>query len=250
MKSMGDTRGEELGKMRTGAIGRYLGWVTQRASRGCIALSLVSACIAAVPTATHAATITVVHGINGADLGLASSLPVDIAVNGKCALKGVSFTQSTKVDLAAGAYAITVHPANGSCSTAPVITQTVNVPATTNSIGLVANLSDSGVPQLAAFINETLDKASITVNNAASNAPIFAGAGPGGWIFYHANQLRNGSGVMLLGGSFRGRVTVKLFRANSRRTFFSEKVRLTQTLVYYVVGSNKSGLRVVVDTVA
>jgi hypothetical protein len=112
----------------------------------------------------------------------------------------------------------------------------------------VANLSNAGLPQLAAFVNETADKASVIVNNAASNAPIFAGAGPGSWIFYRASALQNGSGAFLVGGSFKARVTVKLYRANFRRAFFTEKVRLTTTRVYYIVGSSKSGLRVVIDT--
>jgi hypothetical protein len=199
------------------------------------------------PAGAHAATVTVVHGINGGDLGLARNLPVDIAVNGSCALKGLIFTQSTRVQLGAGSYSVTVHPSNGACSTAPVIKQSVTVPATARSIGLVANLSNFGTPQLAAFINDNAFTSAITVNNAAANARIVAGAGPGRLIFYYGNSLSNGAGIMLLADPSTPRITVKLYRENARRALFSERVRLTSQRVYYVVGSLKSGLRVVTD---
>lgn len=217
------------------------------APKSCLFAALACAAIAATTSNAHAAMVTVVHGINGSDLGLPTSLPVVIAVNGNCAIKGVTFTQSTQVELGAGSYSVTVHPANGSCSAAPVIKQTVTVPASAQSIGLVANLSDSGSPQLAAFINDNESAPSITVNNAAANAPIFAGAGPAGMIFYQANPLGNGSGAMVLGKPSTRRLTVRLYRRNARRILFSEKIRLTSSRVYYVVGSKKSGLRIVVD---
>ena len=86
-----------------------------------------------------------------------------------------------------------MHPAGGSCSGAPVIRQTVAVPASARRIGLVANLSDAGTPRLAAFVNDNQFSRSITVNNAAALAPIFAGAGPSRWIAYHGNSIANGS---------------------------------------------------------
>jgi|GEM_PF-2448991 len=213
------------------------------------AMHLLLLCSALVSTTVgaHAAMITVVHGINGSDLGLASNLPVDIAVNGSCAIKGLTFTQTTKVELGAGNYDITVHPASGSCSGAPVISQTVAVPASARRIGLVANLSDAGTPQLAAFVNDNQFSRSITVNNAAALAPIFVGAGPSRWIAYHGNPIANGSGVMVLADPSTSRITVKFYRSDARRVLFAESIRLTQSRVYYVVGSNKSGLRVVRD---
>jgi len=196
----------------------------------------------------EAAMVTVVHGIDGRDIGSTPSLPVDIAVNGSCALKGVTFTQLAQVELGTGTYSISVHPATGSCSATPVIKQTVSVPATVRSIGLVANLSNTGTPQLTAFVNDVEVTPAITVNNAASNSQIFAGAGPGRMIFYYGNPIRNGSGQMILGGPSTRRLTVRFYREDARRLLFSEKIRLTTSRVYYVVGSRKSGLRVVVDT--
>jgi hypothetical protein len=215
--------------------------------RGVYLVAFACAATAIAPSNAQAAMVTVVHGINGTDLGLASNLPVDIAVNGNCAIKGVTFTQTTQVELSAGSYSITVHPANGSCTATSVIKQTVAVPATAQSIGLVANLSDAGAPQLAAFVNDTVVAPSITVNNAATKAKIFAGAGIGRMIFYYANPLGNGAGQMILGGPSRKTLTVKFYREDARRLLFSEKVRLTKARVYYVVGSRKSGLRVVID---
>ena len=55
--------------------------------------------LGAVPLAS-AANVNVVHGIDGRDLGLARALPVDIAVNGTCSLKGVKFKESALVELA------------------------------------------------------------------------------------------------------------------------------------------------------
>jgi hypothetical protein len=170
-----------------------------------------------------------------------------IAVNGSCAIKGLTFTQTTRVDLGAGSYTVTVHPANGSCTTTAVIRQTVAVPASARRVGLVANLSDAGTPQLAAFVNDNQFSRSITVNNSAASAPIFAGAGARGWIGYYAKPLTNGSGVMVLADPTPSRITVKFYRSNARRALFTETFRLTTTRVYYVVGSAKSGLRVVKD---
>ena len=74
-----------------------------------------------------AADVRVIHGINGEDLGLAKALPVDISVNGSCALKGVTFKQSAKVELGAGDYTIRVFVATGSCSGTPVIVKSVTI---------------------------------------------------------------------------------------------------------------------------
>jgi hypothetical protein len=93
----------------------------------------------------HAATVNVVHGIDGRDLDADASLPVDIAVNGDCALKGVTFTQSAKVELASGDYTITVHPADGACGTTPVITQSVTISDEEGrSFSAVASLTQAG----------------------------------------------------------------------------------------------------------
>jgi hypothetical protein len=220
----------------------------QRLTRAVTYLALSCCALMATTVGANAAMVTVVHGINGVDLGLAANLPVDIAVNGSCAIKGLTFTQLTRVQLGAGSYAITVHPASGSCTGAPVIRQTVAVSASARRIGIVANLSDAGSPQLAVFSNDNEFSRSVTVNNAAALAPIFAGAGPSSWIGYYGKPLSNGSGIMVLADPTPSRIIVRLFRSNARTRLFNESIRVTSARVYYVVGSKKNGLRVVVDT--
>lgn len=70
---------------------------------------------------TVAADVNVIHGIDGRDPGLAQELPVAISVNGACALKGVTFKQSAKVQLGAGDYNVKVFVATGICAGTPVI---------------------------------------------------------------------------------------------------------------------------------
>jgi hypothetical protein len=200
------------------------------------------------PSAAFAARVTVVHGINGGDLGLPSNLPVDIAVNGTCAIKGLTFTQTTQVELAGGSYSVTVHPANGSCANSPVITQSVSVPSSARYIGLVANLSDAAVPKLTAFVNDQPYRRSVFVNNAASNSRFFAGAGPRQMIFYYANPLLNGEGIMALAVERPARLSVNLIEVGRKRAFFKESFRATQSRAFYVLGSKKSGLRVISET--
>jgi hypothetical protein len=247
-KEMARGYSEQIG---TASTGWFAGRFVRRASKALALLAVSCASIAAVPHGAQAAMVTVVHGINGTDLGLPASLPVDIAVNGTCAIKAVSFTQLTRVELAAGTYSITVHPSNRLCSASPVIRQSVTVPASATAIGLVANLSNAGTPQLAAFVNDDKFAPSITVNNAAANVSIFAGAGPRGWVAFHGNALANGSGVLVLGRPTiprRANIIVRLFREGVRRPLFNETTRLTTSRVYYVVGSSKSGLQVVIDS--
>lgn len=112
---------------------------------------MVSLGASALPA--HAAKVNVIHGIDGRDLGASRELPVDIAVNGVCSLKGVTFTQQALVELGAGTYRITVHPADGTCSNAAVIDQTITISPELEfgRFTAVASLSAAKAPQLAVF---------------------------------------------------------------------------------------------------
>jgi hypothetical protein len=213
-----------------------------------VLFALGIAAVGLTPLAASAAMVTVVHGINGSDLAAAPSLPVDIAVNGSCAIKGLNFTQTTRVELGAGSYSVTVHPADGSCSKSPVISQNIAVPSSARYVGLVANLSDTGVPKLSAFVNDSEYPRSITVNNAAANAPFMAGSGQRNMIFYYGNPLQNGEGIMLRSEPRPRRISVVMGRLNRKRDFFKETFKVTKSRVFYVLGSKKSGLRVVSET--
>jgi hypothetical protein len=196
--------------------------------------------ISLIPLATSAANISVIHGINGLDLGFEKSLPVDIALAGECALTNIAFGKSTVIQLPEGSYAITVHPFSGDCSAAPVIDQVVTIPAGVENIGLVAQLSDSGIPRLKAFIND-FPANSIIVNNAAKGLALWSGAGIKGWIFYYGKFLRNGDGIMQAGFGDNRRLKVVMFRKNQSRAFYRNTFRAGKTVIVYVLGSRKNG---------
>lgn len=210
--------------------------------------TLLLGALSFIPTLASAATITVVHGINGLDLGLPRALPVDIAVDGSCALSNVTFGASTRVELPQGTYQVTVHPSTGDCSSAPVIDQEVSVPAGVKNVGLVAQIADSGTPQLKAFVNDS-EAGWIVVNNASRGAKIFAGSGLRGWIFYYANPLANGEGKAIAGFAKNRRLQVVLIRANQRRPFYKKMIKAGPTAVLYVVGSRKNGQLVVEERI-
>jgi hypothetical protein len=117
-----------------------------------IALSLA----ALAPRVGLAADISIIHGINGKDVGASQRFPVDISINGACVLRRVSFRQTSGVELGAGAYTVKVFGSStAGCAGAAVIEKTLNIPTDTNvlSFSLVANLSATGTPQLSLFSN-------------------------------------------------------------------------------------------------
>jgi len=117
-------------------------------------LSLAAASVsgAAEPTST----ITVIHGIPGADLGLAPDLPVDVLVNGElCALTDFSFTDvSPRLELPAGTYDLEVKVSDGECGGQTAVSaEDVAVPGGINAT-VVAHLDDAGAPTLSVFVND------------------------------------------------------------------------------------------------
>jgi hypothetical protein len=210
--------------------------------------TVIAGVLSLVPAIASAATVTVVHGINGVDLGLSRALPVDIAVDGSCALSNITFGASTKVELPKGTYQVTVHPSTGDCSAAPVIAQAVKVPAKAKNIGLVAQVSNSGSARLKAFVNDG-PSGSVIVNNAAKGEKFFAGSGLRGWIFYYANPLRNGDGLPIAGFGKNRHLTTVFIRANQRRPFYENTIKAGKTVVLYVVGSRKNGELVVSERI-
>jgi hypothetical protein len=197
----------------------------------------------------HAATVNVVHGIDGRDLGAEKSLPVDIAVNGSCALKGVTFTQSAKVDLASGDYTITVHPADGNCGVAPVITQSVAISEEEGrSFSAVASLSQNGTPQLAVFNNSRNlgFTPTVSIRHLAVASPVF--------VTYRSSQLgkpqtsriRNGkfANLSILTDRFSYSATIAV--GSKRKTLARlSGVARRQFIIFNIVGSAKNGLTVI-----
>lgn len=130
---------------------------------------VVSACADSAPTAPSEspdlrrargnsgnATVYVVHGINGRDIGAAEALPVDVSLNGACALPGFTFRQiAGPLAIPAGTYNIQVRLANPAAPcTGPVA---INAPgvgiAAGSNISIVAHLTAGGAPTASVFSN-------------------------------------------------------------------------------------------------
>ena len=141
-----------------------------------VLLSLVLIFGAQPTFAASTATIYVVHGIDGRDLGLAKELPVDIKVNGACALKNVTFgTITGAIKLPTGMYSIAVSLADGGagCTNPKVVgLNNVKLTSSTNAT-IVADNSPSGL-RLSVFKNDLsrpfLNGSRVVVRHTA-NAP-------------------------------------------------------------------------------
>jgi hypothetical protein len=108
------------------------------------------------PRVCSGADISIIHGINGRDLGASEELPVDVSINDSCVLRRVAFKNSSTIELGAGYYTVRVFGSSTSgCSGTAVIERTVTIPDHIEhlSFSLVASLSLSGTPQLALFPN-------------------------------------------------------------------------------------------------
>jgi hypothetical protein len=124
-----------------------------------LALIGLATVLVAAPAARAAgnASVYVVHGIPGQDLGLDPALPVDVSVGGSCAIPGFEFGEIVgPVPLPAGTYAVAVSLANpdAPCSNPPVIGP-VDVPfAAGENASVVAHLSATGAPTASKFVND------------------------------------------------------------------------------------------------
>lgn len=202
-----------------------------------------------IPTTAFAATVTVVHGINGLDLNLPRSLQVDIAVNGSCAFSALTFGSFKRTELPQGTYRVTVHPSTGNCSGTAVIDQQVTIPEQSKNVGLVAQIGDSGVPRLVAFVNDS-EFPAVIVNNASPGASVFAGSGNKKLTFFYAIPLANGDGKLIAGFGRNRKLEVVLIRTRQKRPFFQGTFTSDRTLVLYLVGSLKSGQVLVSERVS
>ncbi|MFQ3630113.1 DUF4397 domain-containing protein [Roseiflexus sp.] len=123
-----------------------------------IAVALTSFIATAPAQAAGNAKVYVVHGIPGRDLGLQPSLPVDVSVNGACALTRFKYTDTVgPIELPAGSYNIKIH-LSASLSTPPC-SGPVAVAATVPFAGgenatIVAHLTESGAPTASKFAND------------------------------------------------------------------------------------------------
>lgn len=196
----------------------------------------------------------VIHGINGADLGLVRELPVDIAVNGKCALKGVQFTQSTQVALDKGKYQITVHPANGTCSAKGIIEKTLAIDDSNYfaSFSVIASLTDTGTPRLAVYNNNEsyAFSTAVAVRHLAFAPAVFAKIDVDGFTRGSPKRIKNGD----LGETFAAwtdsisyKISITKGRKGGVLARLQGKTRAKRETwrIFHVVGSLKNGLAIV-----
>jgi len=119
------------------------------------AVAFLFAMLPGTVAAQHA-RVYVIHGIPGLDLGLDPELPVDVAVNGACALQGFKFGEIVgPLRLEAGTYNIQISVANPNapCSNAAVIEADVPIRAGETAT-IIAHLSKDGAPTASKFVND------------------------------------------------------------------------------------------------
>ena len=112
----------------------------------------------AAAAAKRPASVYVIHGIPGQDLGADPALPVDILVNDtNCLLKGFTYKQiAGPVPLPEGTYNFKISLANAAapCTNAPVIT--ADVPFVSGEVAtVIAHLTEAGAPTASKFVNDT-----------------------------------------------------------------------------------------------
>jgi len=109
------------------------------------------------PDAQPEATVYVVHGINGSDIGASESLPVDVEVSGQgCVLEGVEFREIRgPLTLPAGTYDITVRLAAQDPCTGDAAIEAPGVElADGDNVSVTAHLAEGGSPTASLFAND------------------------------------------------------------------------------------------------
>lgn len=225
--------------------------------RKVLVLASILGTVGLISDLAHAATVNVIHGINGRDLGAARALPVDIAVNGECALTGVRFGQQAAVEFAAGDYDITVHLSTGDCSSDAVISETVSIPETeleedNRSFTAVASLTGRGTPQLKIFSDSfPLVSSAVTLRHVAFAPQVTVRSQfEGGTAFTSA--IRNGREVPM--GFWTDKAATYSYVVTAGKSSkpllnLRGSVKVGTARLLHIVGSAKNGLRVVPVTV-
>lgn len=121
------------------------------------------------------ARVVIVHGIPGGAVGAAADLPVDISVNGACALPNFRYKQIVgPLALPAGTISVAIHPANPSrpCGL-PAIIGPANIMLNANEdSAIIAHLTAGGAPTASKYavnLTPTVDnKARVHVFHTAA----------------------------------------------------------------------------------
>ena len=107
--------------------------------------------------AQDTAKVYVVHGIPGIDLGLPNALPVDVEIDGACAITNFQFGQVVgPVELPAETYnvAIRLYDETGNCGGAVAIGPVDLTFEAGKIYTVIAHLTDAGAPTASLFTND------------------------------------------------------------------------------------------------
>ncbi len=139
-------------------------------------LTIIAAVLLFAAPALAQSEVFVVHGIPGIDLGVPAELPVDISVDGACALPGFTFgTIEGPLSFEEGLYDIQIHEPNVDtpCSGEVIIDASGVEIDGGGSYSIVAHLTTDGAPTASVFRNAVFnfnDRPIVNVFHAA-NAP-------------------------------------------------------------------------------
>jgi len=213
-------------------------------------LAALLAAAAAAPAASAGpldAKLTIIHGINGKDLGFDEALAVDV-----CTAKGatplatnVPFrTVSNPFSLPAGQYNVEIRLADGSCNGALAVAATISLAVAENATA-VAHLTEYGTPTITKFVNDVRPLGPGQTRLYARHAAAFGRVNV---------YLRQGRSVALVrdlrnpdqdGANLRaGSRYVAIYPAGSwEKPAFSATLRLDAGVAYfaYAVGSPAKG---------
>jgi hypothetical protein len=199
------------------------------------------------------ATIYVVHGIDGRDLGAARELPVDVSVNGACLLKGFTFKGiAGPLSLPPGDYAIAVGLANAAtpCGNAAVIAATVPFAAGERA-SVVAHLANGGAPTASKFENPVSFIFPAVAARHAANFSAVDLIASRGRLSRTFSGLTNGNQVAA--HFFPGRTTFAIAPAGTTTAVFEATLPLQPFTSYllYAVGTPANGtFDVIVQTIS
>jgi hypothetical protein len=135
----------------------------------------------AVPAAAQSAKVYAIHGIPGGDLGTGvdPALPVDILVNGACAITDFRFGQILgPLPLAAGTntFDIKLKGASGPCSGQTAIGPAVISFSAGETATVIAHLTAAGAPTASKFTNDvsriSAGRARIAAHHTAAAPPV------------------------------------------------------------------------------
>ena len=205
----------------------------------------------AQPAQAQDASVQVIHGINGTDLGFDEALPVDIAVDGACALPGVSFRDIARdVALPAGSYEIAVSLADAGtpCGGLLVVNSRVELAVFENAT-IIAHLNQGVSPTLTKVSNNVSPLGAhdtrLAVVHAAVAPPVDVRARPKRGSFRDSlfiDGLANGE-QSFPSDAPAGSYQVRISPDGSFRSVAQVDVRLDPQVAYtaFAVGSLANG---------